>query len=81
MTVIIVDEVLGHEVRGGGAGVKRGGVLLPSSAEERTFVQDLDVNDSTVRRVGWILRKLYVRAWSGFIWHWLGAGGGLLCKL
>jgi hypothetical protein len=73
--------IIGDEVRGGGAGVKRGFVLWPSSAEERTCVEDVEVNYSTVRLLRLILWKWYVRSWSGFIWHWLGAGGGILCKL
>jgi len=55
------DEVVGHEMRGGEQALKVE-VFWPSSAEEGTCVEDLDVNDSTVRRVRWILRKWNVRA-------------------
>ena len=43
----------GTRFEGGGVGVRNG------CAKEGTCVEDLDVNDSTVRRVRWILRKWY----------------------
>jgi hypothetical protein len=44
---------------------------------ERNRLEDPDVDERIILK--WVLKKYVGGSYTGFVWLWIGTGGGLLC--
>ena len=58
--------------------VKRTGVyrILVGRPEGRNHLEDPGINGLIVSK--WVFKRWEEGAWTGFMWLWIGNGGGLL---